>query len=132
MISGLRLCFSARSTPLLDVRDEDQRAHRRGEVVVRVPVGTHVLREILRLHELADVVKIRARPAHAGVRADAFGRRLGQPGHGLAVLVGAGRIQREPHEQRMIQVGQLQPGHRRGQLETSAPGLAAPRSRARR
>ena len=42
----------------LDVRDDDERAHGRREIVVRVALEVHVLGEVFRLHQFADVVKI--------------------------------------------------------------------------
>ena len=98
----------------LDVRDDDQRAHRRREFVVRVAVAPHVFREVIGLHELADVVKIGTHPAHRGVGADRLGGRFGEVGDDEAVVVGAGRFDGHALEQRVIQVGQLQPGDIRG------------------
>ena len=44
----------------LHVRDDDERAHGRREVVVRIAPEVHVLGEIFRLHDLADVVEVGA------------------------------------------------------------------------
>ena len=58
------------------VRDDDERAHRRREIVVRIALEVHVLGEIFRLHQFADIVKIGADAAKRGVRADRFGGGL--------------------------------------------------------
>ena len=93
------------------VRDDDQRAHRRREIVVRVALEVHVLREVFRLHQLADVVEIRADAAKRGVRADRFRGRLGQVRDDQAVMISARRFDRHSAQQRMIQIGSFQPGN---------------------
>ena len=94
----------------LDMRDDDERAHRRGEIVVRVALEVHVLGEIVRLHQLADIVEIGADTAKGGVRADRFGGGLGEVRDDEAVVVGAGRFDRHPAQERVVQVGRFEPG----------------------
>ncbi len=91
--------------------DDDEGAHGRGEVVVRVFAVVGVLGEILRLHELADVVEIRAHAADRGIRADGFGGGLGEVRDGEAVVVGAGGFHAQAFEHGVVEVGHLQPGN---------------------
>ncbi len=93
----------------LHVRDDDQRAHRRREIVVRVALEVHVLGEIIRLHQFADVVEIGADAAKRGVRADRFGGGFREIRDDQAVVISAGRLDRHPAQQRMIEVGSFQP-----------------------
>ena len=95
----------------LDVRDDDERAHRRGEIVVRVALEVHVLGEILRLHQFPDIVEIGADAAERGVRADRFGGGFGEVGDDKAVMIGAGRFDRHPAQERVIQIRRFQPGN---------------------
>jgi hypothetical protein len=73
--------------------------------------GTHVLGEILRLHKLADVVKIRANAAQGRVGVDSLGGGLGEVGHGKAMVIGSGRFQAQALEQRVIEIRHFQPGN---------------------
>ncbi len=50
--------FQREINAFLDVRDDNKRAHRRREIIVRISLEVHVLGEIFRLHQFADVVKI--------------------------------------------------------------------------
>ena len=95
----------------LDVRDDDERAHRRGEIVVRIALEVHVLGEIIRFHQLADIVEVGADAAKSGVRADRFGGGLGEVRDDKAVMIGAGRFNGHPAQERMIQVGRFKPGN---------------------
>ena len=70
-------------------------------------LAPHVFGEVLGLHEFADVVEIRADAADGGVGADGFGGGFGEVRDDEAVVVGAGRLDRQALEQRMIQVGEL-------------------------
>ena len=58
---------------VLDVADDDQRAHRRGEVGVPVGRADLVLDEVVRLEHLADVVEVGADPHEQGIGADPLG-----------------------------------------------------------
>ena len=66
-----------------------KRAHGRREIVVRVALEVHVLGEVFRLHQFADVVEIGANAAERGVRADRFGGGFGEVRHDQAVMIGA-------------------------------------------
>jgi hypothetical protein len=99
------------------MRDDHQRAHRRREFIVRVSVVPHVFREVIRLHQLADVVKIGAHPDHRGVRADRLRGSLREIRDHEAVVVGAGRLNGHPLEQRVIEIREFQPGDVRGDAE---------------
>ena len=77
---------------------------------MRVALEVHVLGEIFRLNQFADIVKISANAAERGVRADAFGRGLGQVRYHQAVVIGARRFNGHASEQRVIQIGGFQPG----------------------
>ena len=63
-----QVVLPAQVDAVLDVADDDQRAHRRGELGVAVGRTDLVLDEVVRLEHLADVVKI-------GPDADQAGRR---------------------------------------------------------
>ena len=56
----------------LDVRDDDECAHCRGEIIVRVTLEVHVLGEVLRLHQFPDIVEIGADATEGRVRAHRF------------------------------------------------------------
>ena len=102
---------------LLDVGDDDERAHARGEVLVRVGAGRDVFGEVLRLDDLADVVEVGHDAAGGGVEPDGLGARFGEVGDDQAVMVGAGRLHGHLLEERVIEVGQLEPGNGGGDLE---------------
>jgi len=72
MISWFEPMLEGEVDPILDVGHEDQRAHRRSELVMRIVVRIGVLDEVLRLAQLADVVKVGPRPAHRGIGSDGF------------------------------------------------------------
>ena len=95
----------------LDVRDNDERAHRRREIVVRIALEVHVLGEIIRLHQLADIVEIGADATKSRVRANRFRGGLGEVRDDKTVMIGAGRFDRHPAQERVIQVRGFQPGN---------------------
>ena len=113
----VQFVFQRQIDTFFDVRNDDERTHGWREVVVRIDAARHVLGEIFRLHEFADVVEIRANAADGGVRTDGFRAGFGEVGHGKAVMVGAGRFKRHALEQRMVEVGRFQPGDVRGDAE---------------
>ena len=77
---------------VLDVADDDQRAHGRGQMVVpAVGAFGHVLDEVLRLEHLADVVEIGSHADEQSVGADGIGRRFADGCHGDRMVVRAGR-----------------------------------------
>ena len=57
---GIELVLEREVHALLHVSDDDQRAHRRSQFIMRVVTRAHVFGEVFRLHELADVMKIGA------------------------------------------------------------------------
>ena len=86
----------------LDVRDNDQRAHRRGEIIVRIAFEAHVLGEVFRFYQLTDVMEIRADTAERRVRADRFRGGFSEIGHDEAMMIGARRFDGHAAQQRMI------------------------------
>ncbi len=87
-----------------------KRAHRRREIVVRVALEVHVLGEVLRLHQFADIVEIGTDAAERGVRADRFRGRFREVRDHEAVVIGARRFDRHPAQQRMIEIRRFEPG----------------------
>ncbi len=81
------------------VRDDDERAHGRREIVVRVALEVHVLGEVFRLHQFADIVKIGADAAERGIRADRFRGGLRQIRDHQTVMISARRFDRHPAQQ---------------------------------
>src|SRR5215813_1007060 len=94
---------------LLHMRDDDQRTHRRREIVMRISLEAHVLREVLRFHEFADVVKVRADTAKGRVCTDSFGSGFRQIGYDKAMVICTRRFDGHPAQQRMIEIGSFQP-----------------------
>src|ERR1700730_6948487 len=82
--------------PLLHMRDDDQRAHRRSKVVVRIIVADDIFREIVRLYQLADIMKVSARTAHGTVGSYLVCSHFSQIRHYVAVVPGtrASRLSR--------------------------------------
>ena len=111
MIWLIEFVLEGKIDTLFHVREDDERAHGRREIVVRIALEVHVLGEIFRLHQLADVVKIGADAAKRRVRADAFGGGFGQIRDDEAVMIRAGRFDRHSAQQRMIEIGRFQPGN---------------------
>ena len=74
---------------VLDVADDDQRAHRRGQLGVAVGRPDLVLDEVVRLEHLADVVEIGPDANQQGIGADALGGRFGDRADGDRVVVRA-------------------------------------------
>ncbi len=88
----IELVFQGEIDAFFDVRYDDQDAHRRREIIVRVAFEAHVLGEIFRLHQLADVMKVRANAAERCVCTDGFGRCFGKIGYHQTMMVGARRL----------------------------------------
>src|SRR5438270_485512 len=63
---------------------------------LRDALEVHVLGEIFRLHQVADVVEIRANAAERGIRADRFRRGFSKIRDHEAVVISAGRFDRHP------------------------------------
>ena len=82
--------FQSEIDAFLHMRDDDQRTHRRREVIVRVAFEAHVLGEVFRLHQFADVVEIGADAAERCVCADRLRRSFGEIRHDQAVMISAG------------------------------------------
>ena len=68
--AAVELVFDGEIDAVFDVGDEDEGAHPRGEVIVRIVGGVHVLDEVLGLGELADVMEVGADAGHGGAGAD--------------------------------------------------------------
>ena len=99
------------------VRDDDERAHGRSEIVVRIAFEVHVLGEVIRLHQFADVVEIRTDTAERSVRADRFGRGFGEIRDDETMMIGARRLDGHAAQKRMIEIGRFQPGNIGGDAE---------------
>ncbi len=54
----LELVLEREINTFFDMRDDDQCAHGRGEIIVRVALEAHVFSKIFRLYQFADIVKI--------------------------------------------------------------------------
>src|SRR5437762_8739365 len=74
------------------MRDDDQRAHCRREIVMRISLEAHVFSEIFRLHQLTDIVKVRTDAAERPVCTDRFGGSFGQISYHEAMVIGARRF----------------------------------------
>jgi hypothetical protein len=93
--AGIQPVLQCEIHALFDVGDDDERAHRRCEVVVRIFFSDHVFREVPGSNQLADIVKVSARAGHRAICADTIGRDLRQVRHDLAVVPpGALRLKR--------------------------------------
>ena len=106
----VELVFEREINALLHMGHDDQCAHGRGEFAVGILADAHVFGEILGLHELADVVKVGADARHRGIRPDGLGGGFGEVGDDEAVVVGAGCLDGQALEQRVVQIGEIQPG----------------------
>ena len=73
----IELVLQSEIDAFFDVRNNDQRAHGRGEIIVRIAFEAHIFSEILRLHQFADVMKIGADATESGVSADRLRRCFG-------------------------------------------------------
>ena len=89
---------------LFHVRDDDQCAHRGRQIVMRISLEAHILREVFRFHQFADVVKIRADAAEGRIRADGFRRGFGEIGHHKAMVIRARRFYCHSAQQWMIKI----------------------------
>ena len=89
------------------MRDDDQRTHGRREVIVRVAPESHVLGEVFRLHQLADVVEVRADATKRRIGADRFRGSFGEIRDDQAVVISARRLNRHAPQQRMVEIGRF-------------------------
>ena len=71
-------------------------------------VANLVFLEIKRPLELANIVIIRAYACQQRICADCAGGGVGQVGHDYGMVIGAGSLQQQPVQQRLIGIGQLQ------------------------
>ena len=110
MIRRFRLVLQREIDAFLHVRNDDQRAHGRREIVVRIALEVHVLGEVFRLHQFADVVEIGANAAKRRVGADRFRGGFREVRDDQTVMIGARRLDRHAAQQRMIEIGRFQPG----------------------
>ena len=95
-----QVVLPAQVDPVLDVADDDQRAHGRCELGVPAGRADLVFHEVVGLEHLADVVKIGSDANQQGIGADALGRRLGDGADGDRVVMGAGSAADQLLEQR--------------------------------
>ena len=94
--------FDRQVHAFLHVCHDDQSAHRRSEISMCVSSMPHIFDEVLRLHQLPNVVKIRTNSGHRSVGPDGFGRSLSQLRDHQAVVVSAWSVQGHALEQGMI------------------------------
>ena len=87
---------------------EDPGAHFGLELVVDVLASGLVLDERQRVGELADVVVIGGNASHQLIRADRLRGALGEIPDHQRVVVGAGRLDQQPAQQRLRRIGKLQ------------------------
>ena len=66
----VELVLEGKVHSLLHVRNNDESAHGRRQIVVRVSLEIHVLGEVLRLHQFPDIVKIGTNATERGVGTD--------------------------------------------------------------
>ena len=69
-----QIVLAAQVNTVLDVADDDQRAHRGGQLGVPASRANLVLDKVVRFEHLADVVKISSDADQKGIGPDAFGR----------------------------------------------------------
>ncbi len=106
----VELVFERQVHAFLHVGDDDERAHRRRQLVVRIAARAHIFGEILRFHKFTNVVKIRANPAYRGICADDLRCGLREVCHHQRVMVSARRLDGQAPEQRVIEVRRFEPG----------------------
>src|SRR5438552_3612545 len=74
--------FQSEINAFLHMRDDDQRAHRRREIIVRIAFKAHVLSEVFRLYQFAHVMKISTDAAKRGEpAAETSTDQLAAPSH---------------------------------------------------
>ena len=93
--------------PVGRMGDQDGRGNKGIGHLVRV-LAKLVFLEIDRTFHLTDIVEIRADAGKQRIGADGFGRAFSQIGDDNGMMVGAGRLQQKPAQQRMVGVGQFQ------------------------
>ena len=103
-----QMVLPAQVDAVLDVADDDQRAHRRRELGVPAGRTDLVLDEVMGLEHLADVVKISPDADQQGIGPDAFGRRLGDGADRDRVVVRARGAADQLLEQGVGVVAQLE------------------------
>ena len=113
----IEFVFERKIDALFHVSEDDQRAHCRRKIIVRIALEVHVFGEVFRLHQFADVVEIGTDTTKRGVRADLLRGRLGQVRHDQTVMVRARRLDGHATQQRMVQVGSFEPGNVRRDLK---------------
>src|SRR5947208_15385135 len=74
---------------LFHVRNDDQCAHRRRQIVMWISLEAHIFREVIGFYEFADVMKIRADTTERCIRTDGFRRGFGEIGYDKAMVIGA-------------------------------------------
>src|SRR5215831_12399270 len=88
----------------LDMRNNNQSAHGRSEIIMRIFVCDNVLGKIIRLHQLTNVVKIGTGAADSPVGSNLVSRSLSQVCYDIAMMPGPRSLKTEPQQQRMITV----------------------------
>ncbi len=115
--SGVEFVLESQIDAFLDVGNNDEGTHGRGEVVVGILTQMHILGEILRFDEFPNVVEIGGDTANGGVRTDFFGGGFGEVGDSEAVMVGAGCLEAETLEQGVVEIRHFEPGNIGGESE---------------
>ena len=106
--------FRRKLGSLLDVGEENERAHGRRKLVVRIGSSELVFHEILRPGNLAYVVVERAHLAQQTVGAYGRGAGFHEIGHHKRVMIGAGHRHHEFLKQRMFQIHEFHHAEARG------------------
>jgi hypothetical protein len=115
---AIHLVLDCHVNAVFDVRHDDESAHVRRKVVMRIMSFTDVFDEIGGFFHLPDIVKISTNPTHDGAGTDRLGRRLRERRNDETVMVGSRCLDRHLFEQGMVQVRQLDPRDIRGDAES--------------
>ena len=91
------------------MRHDDERTHIGREVVVRIVPVPDILNEISGFLHLSDIVEVGADAAHNRPGPDRLSGSLGKGRDDKAVVIGPGCLNRHLLEERMIEIGQLDP-----------------------
>ena len=86
----IQTAFQREVDAFLDMSNDDQRAHCRSQIVMRIVVTNNVFGKIIRLHELTDIVKVSTRTAHRAIGSNLVCGSFGEVRNDIAVMPGAG------------------------------------------
>ena len=100
--------FPGQVHPVLDMGDEDQAAHGRGQLLVLVFLPHQIFHEIGRLLDLADVMVKGGSLGQHGIGPDGLRRGLHHLAHHHGVMIGSRGDEHQFFEHGLIQVQELQ------------------------